>query len=788
MLGSAALAAGQSDTSTLKIVGPNRFTLDPACNAHVGAPFDLQVRNVSTRAVVLDPQPGPLVSKPPGKTMIAVTTLKFLDNNGKEIPDTTSKSLAVGETLWLRAKLSGDLEEGEWEAELRNGLTPFGTLTVVSSHIPFNIKLDVSTPDNPEILLLYGKAIRIPLKNEDGVGYLVRGEYSVKGKPVFTSGTVIVPAKGPAEIPLRPRDDWFPVSLLQASFKDEVVDGRLTIRLHSPHCPTDTGSPGRLFKVKTTLAMFPASTREAWSTGILFLMLLLGGVSSLFLNYAFPSHSRRLRLKTALSRSSGRIDDLPVQMDSATRMRMVVEHRQLMARVRNLKWFDTQSPAEMAEIDRGLERLRLRLDIIEEGEMTLNRYWRRRARVLPLNVVDDIEEIRRQGQDILRRSDPADVDIQIARALIKRMAESLGTATAANADLASRMVKQIAELKGQYDTANGEIGRSPIWGEIRVALGRTFDEVLGANTPTTAEGISPADYSVLGRSIFILEAIRDFLRLCSGTGPNATLSTDHRVLMKKLIDYLGGGSWEDLKRAERLVRRMRENISEQDVETAITRGHVRVEMSRSVVRQFESTEFRLVFDDRRVHGSVAREDFTYRWDFGHDGLAEPGWAVWHYFPEATQSEPLSSGTWLTKVGNLVVSTFGRAGQQGEVKQRRFLPAYKLKVTFIKLDGQPVNAVTERLVEVRPPLRVTVRASLWMEVLRMLLALGIAAAGLIAGAREQILKLDVLPALIAVFLLGFGSDRLKNIFSAQASPATDEAKPQTKPEGSGATPR
>jgi hypothetical protein len=34
-------------------------------------------------------------------------------------------------------------------------------------------------------------------------------------------------------------------------------------------------------------------------------------------------------------------------------------------------------------------------------------------------------------------------------------------------------------------------------------------------------------------------------------------------------------------------------------------------------------------------------------------------------------------------------------------------------------------------------------------------------GLIAGAKEQLLKLDLLPALVAVFMVGFGADQIKN---------------------------
>jgi len=54
-------------------------------------------------------------------------------------------------------------------------------------------------------------------------------------------------------------------------------------------------------------------------------------------------------------------------------------------------------------------------------------------------------------------------------------------------------------------------------------------------------------------------------------------------------------------------------------------------------------------------------------------------------------------------------------------------------------------------------------------LQLGLALGVVIIGLVVGAREQILKLDVFPALIAVFLLGFASDRVKNVFAQDPTP-------------------
>jgi hypothetical protein len=51
-----------------------------------------------------------------------------------------------------------------------------------------------------------------------------------------------------------------------------------------------------------------------------------------------------------------------------------------------------------------------------------------------------------------------------------------------------------------------------------------------------------------------------------------------------------------------------------------------------------------------------------------------------------------------------------------------------------------------------------------ELLKLIAALFIAVFALVAGAREQLMKLDILPGLIAVFLVGFGADTIKNLLT------------------------
>jgi hypothetical protein len=51
-----------------------------------------------------------------------------------------------------------------------------------------------------------------------------------------------------------------------------------------------------------------------------------------------------------------------------------------------------------------------------------------------------------------------------------------------------------------------------------------------------------------------------------------------------------------------------------------------------------------------------------------------------------------------------------------------------------------------------------------ELLKLMAALLIAVFALVAGAREELMKLDILPGLVAVFTIGFGADTIKNLLT------------------------
>jgi len=160
--------------------------------------------------------------------------------------------------------------------------------------------------------------------------------------------------------------------------------------------------------------------------------------------------------------------------------------------------------------------------------------------------------------------------------------------------------------------------------------------------------------------------------------------------------------------------------------------------------------------------AYARQEWTCRWYFtlGEDTLVEEGWVITHYFgEELTYKLTIAlthnvDGTMLA-VPDVDPFPAGEILLVAEV-QRKFGQVVKLL-----LQGHFSDARKEWNKGRRHSGKI-------LDYVRLAMALLIALLGLIAGAKEQLLKLDLLPALVAVFMVGFGADQIKNLLTQKTS--------------------
>jgi len=147
-------------------------------------------------------------------------------------------------------------------------------------------------------------------------------------------------------------------------------------------------------------------------------------------------------------------------------------------------------------------------------------------------------------------------------------------------------------------------------------------------------------------------------------------------------------------------------------------------------------EISAVFANDDCNRAGARGEFECLWTFKHvdsDGRSsewkEKGWQVYHFFP---------------KPGS-----------------------YTVKATFRDNEGSPIADQTTPVavvgqVPVGSDNTTWFSDRTWIEGARFAVVLFATILGLLGGAREQLMRLDVVAGLVAVFVIGFSADTVKNL--------------------------
>jgi hypothetical protein len=786
-----------SSQDKLKVIDRPTITVEPFCNPEGKATGNLILRNEGSAPVPIHLSGGDLSSKAPAEHLIIQ-------------PELTPKDTTLGpnQELAVQATVARLYSDGDWESAIQNDGVDVGTLRIVKTTPPFSLSLDVPTPEAPELDFLMGKPGSFRLKNADPQQYQIAWEYSVNGRAVGSGdpgsrpgpalpgrpgwfsrwfhgstgavrpeGTVppadaslMIPAGGQQEIIFSPPREWFGNSFA-GLFKDDAADARLTVSLVEPGCPT--ASPvSRTFKVKTHLATSAGAGREGWADFWVFVFLALGGMFSLGLNSLLPNQVRRLKMKDQLSKLGAQISNLPYDLASRLRVLVGLEQRLIIDRLRNLTWTSADFSEEMKSIDQAMTRLGRRLQFLEQLGTTRTNFTKMRFEVLPPSVIFAMEQTFEKIFEIGEKSDPADEDVQAALTLIKSVQDQLDRGVQGNADFAKGLASRVTKFKLEFDATSGRIGKTDTCKRIREHLPGPFARLHSTDEKTiTAAPDDPSakDYIDLDGRLFDLERIREYVDLVEGMCSTDDLRKKIVGREAELLSYLKRRNCEAMYAARLLTRQMKDGYFKDDVKTEIEAKKIRIKVDHGEVRQFDPCEFRLEFLKRALNTAYAREEWTCRWTFtlGKQNLVEEGWVVTHYFQEGSQYKlkiTLTHDGDATEVQVPDVEVFPK----GEIS---VVPETRRRL------GQAARALLHgRWSEANKARKSPRHAGNALDYLRLAMALVIALFGLIAGAKEQLLKLDVLPALLAVFMVGFGADQIKNLLT-QKPPGGDTNPPQ-----------
>jgi hypothetical protein len=246
-----------------------------------------------------------------------------------------------------------------------------------------------------------------------------------------------------------------------------------------------------------------------------------------------------------------------------------------------------------------------------------------------------------------------------------------------------------------------------------------------------------------------------------------------------LFELLGTLSWLALREAALLVQEMREDIYEEDVLAEITKpGQAEIAIDTQRTRPLLPIFFSIGFKDPRFNNAAALRRLVCHWCFP-DNMHELSWNVCHYFSgqERVPATPPQACDPQSPPAPAPVAAPQDAPRLRWLPFRRRYrrPLLQHFVIYAAISGRRNQESQELPV---PPLRTTIvvqktkradQARLVAEVLRFSIAFGIALAGLLSGALDQLSKLDFIPATIAILALGFGANSIKNLLTQPALP-------------------
>jgi hypothetical protein len=642
----------------------------------------------------------------------------LLDATGMSF--TTLGAMPPGGTVPVRIEVSNLWDAGESTAVLYTNGLAFATLRAVRDRVPFKVTMEGTPVERPEMLFNSGHPVSLILRNDDPMTYIVRWELDIDGRVVTNATTRLPPTSTTVATDLVSKGIFRggPCSWL----KDEVRDGQLRLSWQATAHQASPSRQGRTIPIRVRLS----TTATFWTVCgyvLLGVVLACGGICSLLLNNFLPNRLRRFEFQEQLAKLTERTRNLSPLIDSSLRVLVRVQRQRLSSLLNSRNVFSPDLTNVFTQATAGIGTLSRQLDLLERIDAVYDRIdsTTSTGRVPPTLLDLEIQSLRRASQ-LLRNTSPPESDLQACQALIAEAVVLLDKLGQANEVLAVSIAKRIGFLRSEITRLADDLDFLRVKQQLPTLVPSVVDQAFEqpANIP-------PEVYCQLDMGARKLELMLQYLNVLRGAG-NPDRIQALRDREPRLLEYLALEDVASLRQAERLVREMCQGIFDEKMAAEIKANALTIEIDQVAAHPSEPLQFRAVFRKPPFNSAAAREGFTCIWNFD-DGLSEKGWTVMHYF----------------------------LGER----------LYHVGVTFVSPDGEELPG-TKKLLAVKGDRKDFIFGDrTWTELARVGIALALALLALLGGARQQLMQLDFVPGLIAVFLLGFGADQFKNLLTNRA---------------------
>lgn len=651
-----------------------------------------------------------------------------------------------GLPIRIQVNVSGLIGAALASAELFNGEAELGRLHLVEANAPLNVSITGNGGPDQRLVLADGNDTVLTLKNNDPIAYPLDWAMQIGGK-TLQSGELQLGPHGSSQIELTPTDDLYS---LTDNLRPATKTGILTLSLHGPPEVARELLPQRTLQVNLLMRKLSPTWTSFWSHLLVALVLLLGGLLSVIANSVLPNLLRKISLRRQIVGLAERIGGVSERVDSYVRGLLRLERKRIDLLSQRVWVFSLSSTETLDEVTAAIERLSKRLKVTERLD-DLRRKLEDASVTVPPSVTDDIDTKLRMAATQLHSFALADEEVTAANSYLEKAGAALEEVGNRDA-LAQVIAANFKDLRVRQ-----KLFPYSYYNDLKVALPGLF-EMLNQPFDDPANITRPMmfaiDYGISALQLaFDYAVMRVSTPAAEGDGSGLERSARERMLahQKELVSLLGSLSWSSLRELRALVQEMRENIYERDVlEEVATPGQAEIVLDPQTVRRYAPVLFAIKFKDPRFNDAAATQQLICKWDFpGH--LIEQGWRIFHFFQgNETKGEDEH---------DLTVSV--RVESQKVVDKTAPIEG--------KTTATPVRSVLSKRLEVEPPERPSYSRA-FAEGVRFLIAFGVALAGLLSGALQQLEKLDFVPAMIGVLALGFGADTIKNLLTQTSNKA------------------
>lgn len=687
------------------------------------------------------------------------TTIKFSapDSSDKktEYELDNNKKLSTKEILSVMVHVSGLWEAGESVAELHNNGVKIAMLRALYYRLPFSVKPLVATPELPELSFERKKSSTLVLKNDDSVtyplhwtlvieGFSVTSKSLVQADPNSTSSITIDP-NSTSSITIYPPDEWF-TSWFSGLFKKDIRSGFLTLSFR----PTgDTDSPNwpvKTIPVKAHLSNWPENAPQFYGVIIIIIMLFLGGTCSIIVSHWVPNKRRRLNIKEQLLKLAEKTRYISHQIDSKPRVSVDMERKRI-STILDSRWTISPDLATVfTQCSESIEKLDRRINQLNRIDSIYDRLKPFYAGKTPPTLLERVEKKLQGAAELLQRIEPQESDLDKAQVLITEASLQVEKLDQADEEFAKDLLDWAEELLNKLKGVENDADFNENYEYFEKRLPTLFKFVTPQDMDKWKDpkGIKLKDYFWIDTKISKFNIILHYLHYYNNpTDCTVRESEEKRDKLvehrDKLVNLLKVRDWSSLRSARLLEQQMEQGIYTSDLVDAIKAGEISIVTDPGIVRAGSPVQFTASFKQKDLNLKAACKELTCMWNFG-DGLCEEGWKVSHYFLK--KDHPYT----------VKVRFKDDKGQEIESDNKK------------DAKGQETESGNEKIIKTKKKGIVKSYDRLWLESIRFFIVLAATVVGLLAGAREQILKLDFLPGLIAVFLIGFGADTIKNILT------------------------